>query len=153
MSVKLFYVQYCLLYCTTYVYRYPLFQQLWLFFSGVFASTSASEQHSGHWLSDIPNFPHLLNSVWPYSSLCRKFLESRFDSLWQLFDFFCFSVGRGRSRATITRKISHVSFLVFKMFYPSSDIATAYVVVSLCTLNSCVNMQCGDILLNGKLYH
>lgn len=73
MSVKLFYMQYCLLYCTTYVYRYTLLQQLWLFY--VFASTSASEQHSVNRLADIPNFPHLLNSMLPYSSLCRKFLD------------------------------------------------------------------------------
>jgi hypothetical protein len=62
-------------------------------------------------------------------------------TLWQLFDFFFISVGRGRSRSTTTKKIGHVSFLVFKISYPSSDTDSAYVGMSLCTLNSCVDMR------------
>ena len=74
-------------------------------------------------------------------------------TLWQLFDFFCVSVGRGRSRSTTTRKIGHVSFLVFKMSYTSPGTASACAGVSLCTFKSRVSMRCGDILLIGKVHH
>jgi hypothetical protein len=62
-----------------------------LFLADVFASRSASEQPSGHRLSDIPNFHHLLNITLPYSNICCHFPDCHASILsGEPIDFFLF---------------------------------------------------------------
>jgi len=77
--------------CTTYVYRYTLLLQFWLFFwcIGFYVSKLATQR-----ALTFP-YPKFFASPGQYVALFQSLSQvswlSRIDSLWQLFDFFlCF---------------------------------------------------------------